>query len=308
MPDYAALARELKAALPGLEIRENEPMSERCSFKIGGPARLMLLPGSAGECAAALGALRAAGADTLVFGAGTNLLVPDEGWPGAAVCISKPMSALRLIDPVTVFAGAGASLNALAVFAAQHSLTGLEFAHGIPGSVGGGVVMNAGAYGGEIKDVLESAEFIDEDGAVKSLPAAELHLGYRHSDFSGSARVVTGAVFRLEPGDGAEIRARMAELIEKRRASQPLEYPSAGSTFKRPAGGYAAAMIDECGLKGLAVGGAMVSEKHAGFVINAGGATCADVTALMREIQERVYARFGVMLEPEVKIVEPPRA
>ena len=205
----------------------------------------------------------------------------------------------------TILAEAGASLARVADFACRQGLAGLEFAHGIPGSVGGGVAMNAGAYGGELKDVLESVEFIGEDGAIRSLPAGELQLSYRHSAFSDTSRLITGAVFRLTPGDGVSIRAKMRELIEKRRASQPLDVPSAGSTFKRPAGGYAAAMIDRCGLKGLSVGGAMVSTKHAGFVVNTGGATYADVTALIREIQKRVFEAEGVMLEPEVKIIEP---
>lgn len=305
MPDYAALAGELSSALPELEIRENEPMSEHCSFRIGGPARLMLLPGSAAQAAAALEMLRRAGAQTLIMGNGTNLLIPDGGYAGAVVCMSRPMSELAALDGGRIRAGAGATLAAAAVFAAERGLSGLEFAHGIPGSVGGGVAMNAGAYGGELKDVLESVEFIGEDGAVRSLPAGELQLSYRHSAFSDTSRLITGAVFRLTPGDGGSIRAKMRELIEKRRASQPLDVPSAGSTFKRPAGGYAAAMIDRCGLKGLSVGGAMVSTKHAGFVVNTGGATYADVTALIREIQKRVFEAEGVMLEPEVKIIEP---
>lgn len=305
MFDYSALAHSLREALPGLELREFEPMKERCSFKIGGPARLMLLPASAEEAAAALGILRSAGADTLICGNCTNLLIPDEGYMGAVVCMSRPAGSIGLVDETRVRAGAGATLNALAVFAAQHSLAGLEFAHGIPGSVGGGAAMNAGAYGGELKDVLESVEFVDTDGEIKSLPVEELGMGYRRSAFSDTDKLITSAVFRLRPGDGEEIRARMAELIEKRRASQPLEYPSAGSTFKRPKEGYAAAMIDRCGLKGLSVGGAAVSEKHAGFVINTGGATWFDVVALMAEIQRRVYERFGVELEPEVKIIKP---
>ena len=305
MFDYSALAHSLREALPGLELREFEPMKERCSFKIGGPARLMLLPASAEEAAAALGILRSAGADTLICGNCTNLLIPDEGYMGAVVCMSRPAGSIGLVDETRVRAGAGATLNALAVFAAQHSLAGLEFAHGIPGSVGGGAAMNAGAYGGELKDVLESVEFVDTDGEIKSLPVGELGMGYRRSAFSDTYKLITSAVFRLGPGNGEEIRARMAELIEKRRASQPLEYPSAGSTFKRPKEGYAAAMIDRCGLKGLSVGGAAVSEKHAGFVINTGGATWFDVVALMAEIQRRVYERFGVELEPEVKIIKP---
>ena len=305
MADYPAIVSRLSDALPALEIRENEPMSEHCSFKIGGPARLMLLPSSAEEAASALAILRSSGAQVLIVGSCTNLLIPDEGYPGAVVRMSKPASSMELLDAVRIRAQAGATLNALAVFAAQHELTGLEFAHGIPGSVGGGVAMNAGAYGGEMRDVLESAEYVDADGAIRTLSGDALGLSYRHSAFSDTDKLITSAVFRLTPGDGEAVRARMNELIEKRRASQPLDMPSAGSTFKRPKTGYAAALIDEAGLKGLRVGGAMVSTKHAGFVVNAGGATYSDVIELMREVRRRVYEFSGVLLEPEVKIIDP---
>lgn len=305
MADYPAIVSRLSAALPALEIRENEPMSEHCSFKIGGPARLMLLPSSAEEAASALAILRSSGAQVLIVGSCTNLLIPDEGYPGAVVRMSKPASSMELLDAARIRAQAGATLNALAVFAAQHELTGLEFAHGIPGSVGGGVAMNAGAYGGEMRDVLESAEYVDKDGAIRTLSGDALGLSYRHSAFSDTDKLITSAVFRLTPGDGEAVRARMNELIEKRRASQPLDMPSAGSTFKRPKTGYAAALIDEAGLKGLSVGGAMVSTKHAGFVVNAGGATYSDVIELMREVRRRVYEFSGVLLEPEVKIIGP---
>ena len=305
MADYPAIVSRLSAALPALEIRENEPMSEHCSFKIGGPARLMLLPSSAEEAASALAILRSSGAQVLIVGSCTNLLIPDEGYPGAVVRMSKPASSMELLDAARIRAQAGATLNALAVFAAGHGLTGLEFAHGIPGSVGGGVAMNAGAYGGEMRDVLESAEYVDKDGAIRTLSGDALGLSYRHSAFSDTDKLITSAVFRLTPGDGEAVRARMNELIEKRRASQPLDMPSAGSTFKRPKTGYAAALIDQAGLKGLSVGGAMVSTKHAGFVVNAGGATYSDVIELMREVRRRVYEFSGVLLEPEVKIIGP---
>lgn len=305
MADYPAIVSRLSAALPALEIRENEPMSEHCSFKIGGQARLMLLPSSAEEAASALAILRSSGAQVLIVGSCTNLLIPDEGYPGAVVRMSKPASSMELLDAARIRAQAGATLNALAVFAARHGLTGLEFAHGIPGSVGGGVAMNAGAYGGEMRDVLESAEYVDADGVISTLSGDALGLSYRHSAFSDTDKLITSAVFRLTPGDGEAVRARMNELIEKRRASQPLDMPSAGSTFKRPETGYAAALIDQAGLKGLSVGGAMVSTKHAGFVVNAGGATYSDVIELMREVRRRVYEFSGVLLEPEVKIIGP---
>lgn len=200
MADYPAIVSRLSAALPALEIRENEPMSEHCSFKIGGPARLMLLPSSAEEAASALAILRSSGAQVLIVGSCTNLLIPDEGYPGAVVRMSKPASSMELLDAVRIRAQAGATLNALAVFAAQHGLTGLEFAHGIPGSVGGGVAMNAGAYGGEMRDVLESAEYVDKDGAIRTLSGDALGLSYRHSAFSDTDKLITSAVFRLTPG------------------------------------------------------------------------------------------------------------
>ena len=201
-------------------------------------------------------------------------------------------------------AGAGISLAKLAVFAAEAGLSGLEFAHGIPGSLGGAVFMNAGAYGGEMKDVLESAEIALPDGTLREVPAEELELSYRHSALEGSGALVTAATVKLTPAEPEAIRARMRELMEKRRASQPLDMPSAGSTFKRPVGGYAAALIDQAGLKGFAIGGAQVSEKHAGFVINRGGATFDDVLRLMEHIQKTVLEKSGVRLAPEVRILK----
>ena len=304
MADYPAIVSRLSAALPALEIRENEPMSEHCSFKIGGPARLMLLPSSAEEAASTLAILRSSGAQVLIVGSCTNLLIPDEGYPGAVVRMSKPASSMELLDAARIRAQAGATLNALAVFAARHGLTGLEFAHGIPGSVGGGVAMNAGAYGGEMRDVLESAEYVDKDGAIRTLSGDALGLSYRHSAFSDTDKLITSAVFRLTPGDGEAVRARMNELIEKRRASQPLDMPSAGSMFKRPPGAFAGALIDECGLRGFSVGGAAISEKHCGFVVNLGNATCADVIALTDEVRRIVQEKTGYVLEREVRVVK----
>ena len=303
MPDYAALAGELSSALPELEIRENEPMSEHCSFRIGGPARLMLLPGSAAQAAAALGMLRRAGAQTLIMGNGTNLLIPDGGYAGAVVCMSRPMSELAALDGGRIRAGAGATLAAAAVFAAERGLSGLEFAHGIPGSLGGGVTMNAGAYGGELCQVVVETRCLTPEGELETVRGAEHAFGYRTSAFADGSRLILGAKLALERGDPAAIRARMDDLAARRREKQPLEWPSAGSTFKRPEGYFAAALIEQCGLKGLRVGGAQVSEKHAGFVINAGGATCADILGLMARVRSEVFARTGVTLEPEVKLL-----
>lgn len=298
------LIDDIRAALPGLELFENEPMSAHCSFRIGGPARLMYCPGTAEEAAALLRLLHESGAPFELMGNGTNLLVPDEGLDKVVVRLGEAMSEAISLGDGHIRAGAGITLAKLAVFAANEGLSGLEFAHGIPGSLGGAVFMNAGAYGGEMKDVLESVEYADTDGVVRSVPASELGLSYRHSAFEGTKRLVTAATVRLAPKEPEEIKARMRQLMEKRRASQPLDVPSAGSTFKRPVGGYAAALIDEAGLKGFAIGGAQVSEKHAGFVVNRGGASFEDVIRLMEHIKKTVYDRSGIMLEPEVRILK----
>lgn len=298
------LIDDIRAALPGLELFENEPMSAHCSFRIGGPARLMCCPGTAEEAAALLRLLHESGAPFELMGNGTNLLVPDEGLDKVVVRLGEAMSEAISLGDGHIRAGAGSTLAKLAVFAANEGLSGLEFAHGIPGSLGGAVFMNAGAYGGEMKDVLESVEYADTDGVVRSVPASELGLSYRHSAFEGTKRLVTAATVRLAPKEPEEIKARMRQLMEKRRASQPLDVPSAGSTFKRPVGGYAAALIDEAGLKGFAIGGAQVSEKHAGFVVNRGGASFEDVMRLMEHIKKTVYDRSGIMLEPEVRILK----
>lgn len=298
------LIDDIRAALPGLELFENEPMSAHCSFRIGGPARLMCFPGTAEEAAALLRLLHESGAPFELMGNGTNLLVSDEGLDKVVVRLGEAMSEAISLGDGHIRAGAGITLAKLAVFAANEGLSGLEFAHGIPGSLGGAVFMNAGAYGGEMKDVLESVEYADTDGVVRSVPASELGLSYRHSAFEGTKRLVTAATVRLAPKEPEEIKARMRELMEKRRASQPLDVPSAGSTFKRPVGGYAAALIDEAGLKGFAIGGAQVSEKHAGFVVNRGGASFEDVIRLMEHIKKTVYDRSGIMLEPEVRILK----
>ena len=298
------LISDIRSALPGLELHENEPMSAHCSFRIGGPARLMACPASGEEAAALLRLLREADAPVELMGKGTNLLVADEGLDAVVVRIGEAMSGAELLPGDRVRAGAGISLAKLAVFAAEAGLSGLEFAHGIPGSLGGAVFMNAGAYGGEMKDVLESAELALPDGTVSEVPAPELELTYRRSALEGSGRLVTAATVKLAPAEPETIRGRMRELMEKRRASQPLDQPSAGSTFKRPVGGYAAALIDQAGLKGFAIGGAQVSEKHAGFVINRGGATFDDVVQLMEHIQKTVFEKSGVRLEPEVRILK----
>ena len=296
----SSLARDLKRAFPALPLRENEPMKAHCSFRIGGPAEVFVEPGSEAELCAVWRYLCAVGAPATVIGNGTNLLVHDEGVRGAVVHLGDRFASVeRTADGLR--AAAGATLARLATAAKEQGLAGLEFAHGIPGSLGGAVIMNAGAYGGEIKDVVVSVRYLDADGEPRETEAPDF--SYRRSRFSDSGELVLGAALRLSPGDPAAIHARMMELWARRSASQPLDRPSAGSTFKRPATGYAAAMIEAAGLKGASIGGAQVSEKHAGFVINTGGATFADVTALMARIRETVYAETGILLEPEVKII-----
>ena len=294
------LCQMLCVALPGLDALENEPMSRPCSFRIGGAAAAFCRVSDEAQLAALLALLRREGVPYAVIGRGSNLLVSDGGFPGAVVQLADAPASLRR-EGDCVSAWAGVTLARLAVFAREQGLAGLEFAHGIPGSLGGGILMNAGAYGGEMKDVVVSVRYLDAAGAVRE--TAEPGFAYRHSRFSDSGEIVLGAALRLRPDAPDAIAARMAELWEKRSASQPLSLPSAGSTFKRPATGYAAAMIDGAGCKGLAVGGAQVSEKHAGFVVNRGGATAADVKALMAQVQRRVLEKYGVELQPEVRFL-----
>ena len=297
--------RRAAAELPTLETERDEPMRLHTSFHIGGPARRMAHPGTAEELCKVIDLAGDCGARVIVLGNGTNLLAADAGVDALVVDTSRHLRKMELLgDGVTLRAEAGATLASLAVFARQHSLTGLEFAHGIPGTLGGAVVMNAGAYDGEMRQVVTAVTARMADGTVRTLPGELLDFSYRHSVFSDSAAVVLSAELRLAPGDGDAIRRRMEELMARRRASQPLEWPSAGSTFKRPAGRFAGPLIEKNGFKGVSVGGAQVSEKHAGFVINRGGATCADVLALIRRIQETVYENDGVRLETEVRLVE----
>lgn len=301
---YEELDRWTADYLPEMTYEREVPLARYTSFRIGGPAKRMAFPKDGSQMVLLIAFARSCGARPLVVGNGTNLLFPDAG-VDRLVVNTREYAEVSIDAQGRVVAESGASLARTAVFAQQRGLTGLEFAHGIPGSVGGAVCMNAGAYGGEMRQVVESASVLFPDEGVKRLRGEELSFSYRHSLLSDRPdAVVLSAVFALAAGEPEEIRSKMDELMTRRKASQPLEYPSAGSTFKRPEGYFAAALIDECGLKGLTVGGAQVSEKHAGFVINRGGATCADVTALMAEIQRRVKAQTGVELEPEVRVIK----
>lgn len=301
MDRFQILKEQLLETCPGLELREQEPMSKHTSFRIGGPVRLMALPKGEEQLLAALRVAHENGITPVLLGNGTNLLCQDGEMALFVIKTLDGLNTLELLNGNRIRCGAGVLLSRLASFAQKHSLTGLEFASGIPGTLGGGAVMNAGAYGGELKDVLVETRCVTLDGEVRTYTGEEQGFGYRKSAFEGGNQVVTEGILQLQKGDGETIRARMNELNGKRRDKQPLEFPSAGSTFKRPVGGFAAALIDQCGLKGLSVGGAQVSEKHAGFVINRGGATCADVLALTEKIHDIVLEKTGIELELEIK-------
>ena len=287
----------------GIPLAEQEPMTRRTTFGIGGPA-LLLRPRSRAELQAAMTLCREAGEEPFILGRGSNLLVSDSGISRPVIQLDGDFTAITR-EGNTLRCGAGASLIAVCRAAAENSLSGIEWGYGIPGSLGGGVYMNAGAYGGELRDVLTEVTFLDEAGEYRTLPADELSLSYRHSIFEDRpGTVIVEAVLTLTPGDPAAIRAAMEDYMSRRREKQPLEYGSAGSTFKRPVGNYASALVDQCGLKGLSVGGAEVSRKHAGFIINRGGATAADVRELIAEVQRIVREKTGYTLECEIKFVE----
>ena len=281
-------------------IKRDEPMKKHTTFRIGGPADIFITPEDESQFLAAVRLCRQEGMPYYILGNGSNLLVSDSGYRGAVIETEKALSRLEA-DGETLKAGAGILLSALAKEALRLSLTGLESASGIPGTLGGGVVMNAGAYGFELKDVLESVRLLDREGNVRTVPAGELKLGYRYSTIPETGSIVLEAALRLKKGDPEAIRARMEELAAQRKGKQPLEYPSAGSTFKRPEGYFAGKLIDDAGLRGFQVGGAQVSEKHCGFVINRGDATAEDVMELCRQVQEKVFQKFGVRMDMEIR-------
>lgn len=282
----------------------DEPMSKHTTFKIGGNARLMLFPESEEQTASVIKECRADSIRYIVIGNGSNLLVSDDGIDAVVIQMGKGMSQVKLIDDETIYAQAGAQLMKVCRFALENGLSGLEFAYGIPGSCGGAAFMNAGAYGGEMRDVLYRCDHIDENGNMGFLEGDDLKLSYRHSAYYDNSCIVTGLYMRLKKDNPNDIKARMEDFLSRRKDKQPLEYPSAGSTFKRPEGYFAGALIEECNLKGMKQGGAQVSTKHAGFVINTGGATCKDVLELCRKVSETVKEQKGVNLEMEIRVTE----
>ncbi len=293
--------KSVEEQIPELKVLVDEPMKKHTTFRIGGPADFYVEPDEE-QLIKLLRIAKECDMPVTVVGNGSNLLVGDGGIRGLTVGIGKGLSKIEVSDN-TITAGAGAILASAASKAADASLGGMEFAAGIPGSIGGAVVMNAGAYGGEIKDIIISATVLTTDGQAKEIQKEELELSYRHSCIPEKGYIVLGAKLALTPKPQDEIRAEMAQLREKRVEKQPLEYPSAGSTFKRPEGYFAGKLVMDAGLRGYSVGDAQVSEKHCGFVINKGNAAAADVLTLIKDVQERVLEQFGVQLEPEVKMI-----
>ncbi len=302
MTELTEFQRKISAFLPEIELRFQEPMSCHTSFRIGGPAEVMAFPKTKEELAEILKISALLDSKPAILGAGTNVLAPDEGIAGLVICLKDCLDGMEQLDETHIRIMAGVTMSRAAVFAANLGLAGLEFAHGIPGSVGGGVYMNAGAYGGEICQVCTRVEVMDHDGNIRILSGEQMQFSYRHSVLEETGDIVISADFCLTKDVPETIRVRMKELIGKRSASQPLDLPSAGSAFKRPVGGYAAALIDQSGLKGFQVGGAAISTKHAGFAVNVGGATAADVRELLQQVSDKVFADTGIRLEPEVRI------
>jgi len=308
---FEPLCAALDAA--GIACTRNELLADHCTFRIGGPADIFIKPCDEIQLCRAVAFCKEQGARYYLLGNGSNILFEDAGFRGAVLDLTAMKTGIGMKENIpgkesgvvycSVTVGAGMKLSTLCNFALNHSCTGLEFAYGIPGTVGGAIYMNAGAYGGEMKDVLTSVEYLAADGNIVEAPAAELDLSYRHSIFEENGGCILSATFRLKKGDAASIKARMDELMQKRIDKQPLDKPSAGSTFKRPAGAFAAALIDQCGLRGYRHGGAAVSEKHCGFVVNLGGATCADVLALCDEVRSIVKEKTGYDLEKEIRVV-----
>ena len=302
MSEMTDFQKKIGVLFPKMSICFEEPLSKHTSFRIGGPAEAMAFPKNREELAELLKKSCLWDRKPVILGAGTNVLAPDEGMKGLIICLKDCLDGMERVDGTSIRVMAGVTMARAAVFAASQGLSGLEFAHGIPGTIGGGVYMNAGAYGGELGSLCREVELMDREGKTHVLTHEQMDFSYRHSCLEETDWIVVSALLSLEPGKEETIRARMKELQAKRLASQPLNYPSAGSAFKRPQGGYAAALIDQTGLKGFRVGDAAISEKHGGFAVNLGKATAEDMKTLLKEVSEKVEAQSGIHLEPEIRV------
>ncbi len=302
MSEMTDFQKKIGVLFPKISICFEEPLSKHTSFRIGGPAEAMVFPKNREELAELLEKSCLWDRKPVILGAGTNVLAPDEGMRGLIICLKDCLDGMERVDGTSIRVMAGVTMARAAVFAASQGLSGLEFAHGIPGTIGGGVYMNAGAYGGELGSLCREVELMDREGKTHVLTHEQMDFSYRHSCLEETDWIVVSALLSLEPGKEETIRARMKELQAKRLASQPLNYPSAGSAFKRPQGGYAAALIDQAGLKGFRVGDAAISEKHGGFAVNLGKATAEDMKTLLKEVSEKVEAQSGIQLEPEIRV------
>ena len=302
MSEMTDFQKKIGVLFPKISIRFEEPLSKHTSFRIGGPAEAMAFPKNREELAELLNKSCLWDRKPVILGAGTNVLAPDEGMKGLIICLKDCLDGMKRVDGTSIRVMAGVTMARAAVFAASQGLSGLEFAHGIPGTIGGGVYMNAGAYGGELGSLCREVELMDREGKTHVLTHEQMDFSYRHSCLEETDWIVVSALLSLVPGKEEPIRARMKELQAKRLASQPLNYPSAGSAFKRPQGGYAAALIDQAGLKGFRVGDAAISEKHGGFAVNLGKATAENMKTLLKEVSEKVEAQSGIHLEPEIRV------
>lgn len=302
MTELTDFQRKTAAFFPEISLSFGESLAKHTSFRIGGPAEVMAFPKNGEELSELLNKSALLDRKPVILGAGTNVLAPDEGLPGLTICLKDCLDGMERVDETHIRVMAGVTMTRCAMFAAKEGLSGLEFAHGIPGTIGGGVYMNAGAYGGEIARVCVEAELMTSAGVRYTRTREEMAFSYRHSCLEETGDIVLSALLELTPGDPEQIRQRMKELQAKRSASQPLNYPSAGSAFKRPSQGYAAALIDEAGLRGYRVGDAAISEKHAGFAVNLGNATAGQVKRLLAEVARIVKEKSGIQLEPEVRV------
>lgn len=302
MMENTDFQQKLADLLPDIVLKFAEPMAKHTSFHIGGPAVAMAFPKSSKELARILEVSALLDKKYRILGAGTNVLAPDDGLDSIVICLKDSLDGMEQIDETHIRVAAGVTMSRAAVFAAGLGLGGMEFAHGIPGTVGGGIYMNAGAYNGEISQICASVDVMYPDGKSITYTGDQMDFSYRHSRLEEDGGIVVSAIFALEKKPIPSIKAQMQDLLRRRKASQPLDLPSAGSAFKRPVGGYAAALIDQAGLKGFRIGDAAVSEKHAGFVVNLGNATANDVQQLLKQVSDNVYAKSSIRLEPEMRI------